>query len=43
MIEAEMPGDGIVCKDGGERSREAVHREVADKIIAFLAKSLSAK
>ncbi|HWD13435.1 alpha/beta fold hydrolase [Pseudochrobactrum sp. sp1633] len=43
LIEAETPGDGIVCKDGGERSREAIHREVADMIIAFLAKSLPAK
>lgn len=43
LIEAETPGDGIVCKDGGERSRKAIHREVADMIIAFLAKSLPAK
>lgn len=43
MIEAETPGDGIVCKDGGERSREAIHREVADMIIAFLAKSIPAQ
>ena len=43
MIEAEMPGDGIVCKDGSRRSREAIHREVADKIIAFLAKSIPAQ
>lgn len=43
MIEAERPGDGIVCKDGGGRSREAMHREVADRIIAFLAKSIPAQ
>lgn len=43
LIEAETPGDGIVCKDGGERSREAIHREVADMIIAFLAKSIPAQ
>ena len=43
MIEAETPGDGIVCKDGAGRSREAIHREVADKIIAFLAKSIPAQ
>lgn len=35
-IEAETPGDGIVCKDGGERSRAAIHREIADRIITFL-------
>ncbi len=43
MIEAEMPGDGIVCKDGAGRSRKAIHREVADMIIAFLAKSIPAQ
>jgi len=25
MIEAEGPGDGIVCRDGGERGRAAIH------------------
>lgn len=43
LIEEETPGDGIVCKDGAGRSREAIHREVADKIIAFLAKSIPAQ
>ncbi|MBX8825034.1 alpha/beta fold hydrolase [Ochrobactrum sp. SFR4] len=43
LIEAETPGDGIVCKDGAGRSREAIHREVADMIIAFLAKSIPAQ
>lgn len=43
IVEAQSPGDGIVCKDGGARSREAIHREVADKIIAFLAKSIPEK
>lgn len=40
IIEAQSPGDGIVCKEGGERDRAAIHREVADMIIAFLAKSI---
>jgi predicted dienelactone hydrolase len=40
MIEEETPGDGIVCKDGGGRDRKAIHREVADAIIAFLAEAL---
>ena len=40
LIEAETPGDGIVCRDGGARSRQALHREVADRITAFLAKAL---
>lgn len=43
MIEVERPEDGIVCKDGGGREREAIHREVADRIIAFLAKSIHKK
>jgi predicted dienelactone hydrolase len=40
LIEEETPGDGIVCKDGGTREREAIHREVADMIIAFLGKAI---
>jgi len=35
-IEAETPGNGIVCKDGGTRGRAAIHREVTDRIITFL-------
>jgi len=42
-IEGESPGEGIVCKDRGSRDRKAIHREVADMIIAFLAKALPAK
>jgi len=40
LIEKEQPGDGVVCKDGGERSREAIHHEVAELVIGFLAKAL---
>ncbi len=40
LIEAETPGDGIVCKDGGKRDRAAIHRQVADMITAFLAKAI---
>ncbi|TIO08005.1 MAG: alpha/beta fold hydrolase [Mesorhizobium sp.] len=40
LIEEDTPGDGIVCKDGGARGREAVHREVADRIIAFLERAI---
>ena len=40
LIEEETPGDGIVCEDGGERDRAAIHRQVADAIIAFLAGAL---
>jgi predicted dienelactone hydrolase len=40
LIEEETPGDGIVCKDGGARDRIAIHRQVADLIIGFLAEAL---
>lgn len=40
LIEEDTPGDGIVCKDGVTRGREAIHRQVADMIIAFLAKAI---
>lgn len=40
LLEEETPGDGIVCQDGGKRDRQALHREVADRITAFLAKAL---
>ena len=40
LIEEETPGDGIVCEAGGERDRAAIHRQVADAIIAFLAEAL---
>ncbi|WP_370677034.1 alpha/beta hydrolase family protein [Pleomorphomonas sp. PLEO] len=43
LIEQDTPGDGIVCKDGGARGRETIHRQVADMIIAFLAKAIPAK
>ncbi len=41
LIEAETPGDGIVCKDGGSRSREEIHREIASVVTGFLAEALS--
>lgn len=40
LIEEEAPGEGIVCSDGGTRGRAAIHRETADEIITFLARSL---
>jgi predicted dienelactone hydrolase len=35
-IEKETPGDGVVCKDGGTRNREAIHHEVSQRIVTFL-------
>ncbi len=42
LIEEETPGDGIVCKDGGSRSREEIHREITFVVTGFLAEALSA-
>lgn len=36
LIEREDPGEGYVCEDGGGRTREEIHRDVADRIIGFL-------
>jgi predicted dienelactone hydrolase len=43
LIEEDEPGWGKVCNDGGTRNRDAIHREVADMITAFLAKSIPLK
>lgn len=43
LIEEDAPGDGIVCKDGGTRGREAIHRQVADMITTFLAGAIPPK
>ena len=40
LIEAETPGDGIVCRDGAARGRDEIHREVAFLVTGFLAKAL---
>lgn len=36
IINAENPGDGMICLDGGERSREQIHQEVAKDVSEFL-------
>jgi predicted dienelactone hydrolase len=41
LIEEETPGDGIVCKDGGTRSRDEIHREIAFLVTGFLAEALA--
>lgn len=40
LIEEETPGDGIVCTDGGRRSREEIHRETEFLVTGFLADAL---
>ncbi|MBN9047320.1 MAG: alpha/beta fold hydrolase [Rhizobiales bacterium] len=39
LIEKESPGEGFVCRDGGTRSRAAIHRQVADGVMTFLEKA----
>ncbi|MDX6913604.1 alpha/beta fold hydrolase [Pectobacterium carotovorum] len=36
IINAENPGDGMICLDGGERSRELIHQDVAKDVSEFL-------
>jgi predicted dienelactone hydrolase len=43
LIEKEEPGNGVACKDGGMRSREEIHRELAYLVIGFLATTLPAE
>lgn len=40
LIEAEDPGEGIVCRDGGSLSRAEIHRHLLRDIIPFLAEAL---
>lgn len=42
-IEAETPGEGIVCRDGTGQSRIAIHARVGQLISQFLARSLQVK
>lgn len=37
ILEQEAQGEGIICKDGGERSRAEIHREIIKQITTFLA------
>lgn len=43
MIEQETPGDGIVCKDGGTRDREAIHNQVLQLVSDFLGMAIPQK
>ncbi|MCU1796369.1 alpha/beta fold hydrolase [Pectobacterium polaris] len=36
IINAESPGDGMICLDGGERSREQIHQEIGKDVSDFL-------
>jgi predicted dienelactone hydrolase len=41
LIEAEDPGEGIVCRDGGGLSRHAIHQQLSTQIAQFLNQSLN--
>lgn len=43
FIEKVEPGNGVICKDGGTRSRGEVHREISFLVIGFLARSMPVK
>lgn len=40
LLDAETPGDGIICHDGYDRDRSALHDEIARRISGFLSQSL---
>ncbi|CDL86191.1 hypothetical protein XCR1_2820005 [Xenorhabdus cabanillasii JM26] len=42
LIEKDAPGKGIICKDGGKRSREKIHNEILKHIIIFFQQTFSA-
>lgn len=41
MLEAAEPGEGIVCRDGEQGNRLAVHGEIQRTILTFLAEALN--
>ncbi|KOF19583.1 hypothetical protein AC244_12190 [Ensifer adhaerens] len=41
LIEAETPGDGVVCDDGDGRDRATIHRDTAKAIAGFLDTTLN--
>lgn len=41
LIEAQDPGEGIVCRDGGEFHRAEIHQRLIDEISSFLQHSLA--
>ena len=36
MLEEEVPGDGIICKDGVGTSRDQLHQLILNDIVSFL-------
>lgn len=42
FIEGVAPGVSFVCDDGGKRSRDEIHRQIADEITTFLTSAIPA-
>ena len=40
ILEADHPGDKVVCEDGGGRDRAALHGQMTGDVIRFLAAAL---
>ncbi len=36
ILNEEVPGDGIICKDGKDTTRNAIHNKAAREVLAFL-------
>lgn len=43
LLEADVKGDGMVCRDGRDGDRATIHRQVADEIAGFLDAALGPK
>lgn len=39
LLNKEKEGEGIICKDGGDRNRTEIHQEITNRITAFLSKA----
>lgn len=39
-LEAERPGDGVICQDRDGRNREAIHRQVSALVVGFLTSTM---
>jgi len=43
LLEREVPGDGVICSDGGGRPRHEIHQEIFDRVRDFLREALPPK
>lgn len=40
LINAQAPGEGIICRDGDARGRDVIHRDIAQRVMVFLSRAL---